>query len=155
MGLLAHDHVLHEVLKRFGSWLLPGSRDDGVHCRQGFLLGLGEPIHRLRPVVAVGTTLPDKAISLIGGVRGQSGVVTANALGSNIFVLTLVLGVAALVSGDGLHIGASIVNVDLPLLLGATVLVVALFFRRRLHRATGIALLALYVGYLALALLRG
>lgn len=106
-------------------------------------------------VVAVGTTLPDKAISLIGGARGQGGVVTANALGSNILVLTLVLGVAALFSGDGLHIGAGIVNVDLPLLLGATLLVVALFFRRSLHRATGIALLTLYVGYLALALLRG
>ncbi|MGI8622638.1 MAG: sodium:calcium antiporter [Solirubrobacteraceae bacterium] len=106
-------------------------------------------------VVAVGTTLPDKAISLIGGVQGQGGVVTANALGSNIFVLTLVLGVAAIFSGGGLHIGAGIVSVDFPLLLGATLLVVALFFRRRLHRATGIALLALYVGYLALALLRG
>lgn len=106
-------------------------------------------------IVAVGTTLPDKAISLIGGVRGQGGVVTANALGSNIFVLTLVLGLAALLSTGGLHIGASIVNVDLPLLLGATALVVALFFRRQLHRATGIALLALYAGYLALALVRG
>ncbi|HET8523271.1 MAG TPA: hypothetical protein VFL82_08560, partial [Thermomicrobiales bacterium] len=75
-------------------------------------------------VVAIGTTLPDKAISFIGGRRGQSGIVTANATGSNIFILTLVLGLAALFSKDGLEVAQNVVRVDLPLLLGASVLVV-------------------------------
>ena len=43
----------------------------------------------------MGTTLPDKAISFVAGRRGRSGIVTANATGSNIFVLTLILGLAA------------------------------------------------------------
>src|SRR5262249_3895865 len=59
-------------------------------------------------VVAIGTTLPDKAISLIGGLREQGGVVTANAAGSNIFLLTLVLGLAALGSPSGLTVSHSV-----------------------------------------------
>jgi cation:H+ antiporter len=106
-------------------------------------------------VVAVGTTLPDKAISFVGGMRGQSGVVTSNALGSNIFVLTLVLGLAALSSSSGVAVAHSVTRVDLPLLLAASVLVVALFHRSSLHWRTGIALLTLYVGYIAYALVRG
>lgn len=104
-------------------------------------------------VVAIGTTLPDKAFSLVGGMRGQSGVVTANALGSNIFILTLLLGIGALASG-GLSLAPHIAHVDVPILLGVTLATVALLHRTRLHRGTGLTLLALYVGYIALALLR-
>ena len=106
-------------------------------------------------IVAIGTTLPDKAISLVGGIRGQSGVVTSNALGSNIFLLTLVLGLAALSDPHGVRISRHIARVDLPLLLAASVLVVALFHRASLHRRTGITLLALYASYIAFALVRG
>lgn len=106
-------------------------------------------------VVAIGTTLPDKAISLVGGWRGQGGVVTANATGSNIFVLTLVLGLAALASGSGLAVAQGVVRVDLPLLVAASVLVVLLFSRPSLHRGTGSLLLVLYVAYLVYALARG
>lgn len=106
-------------------------------------------------VVAIGTTLPDKAISLVGGMRGQGGIVTANALGSNIFLLTLVLGLAALSSGSGLAVMHSVTLVDIPLLLAASILVVMVLQRRSMHWRTGVTLLALYVGYLAFALARG
>lgn len=106
-------------------------------------------------VVAIGTTLPDKAISLVGGIRGQGGVVTANALGSNVFLLTLVLGLAALSTSSGVAVAHSVTRVDLPLLLAASVLVVGLFYRSSLHWRTGGALLALYAGYVTFALVRG
>jgi K+-dependent Na+/Ca+ exchanger-like protein len=106
-------------------------------------------------IVAVGTTLPDKAISWIGGRRGHGGLVTANAVGSNIFILTLILGLAALGSRTELTISPTILRVDLPLLLAATVLVALLFRRPALHRGTGGALLAVYAAYLAFALIRG
>ena len=106
-------------------------------------------------VVAIGTTLPDKAISFIGGRRGQGGVVTANATGSNIFVLTLVLGLAALFSGSGLSVAPRVARVDLPLLVAASALVVLLFRRPSLHRGTGWFLLSLYVAYIVYALACG
>lgn len=106
-------------------------------------------------IVAVGTTLPDKAISLVAGRRGQGGIVMANASGSNIFVLTLVLGLAALFSGTGLEIAPGVARVDVPLLIAASVLTVVLFQRPALGRGTGLSLLALYVAYLVFALVRG
>jgi len=106
-------------------------------------------------VVSIGTTLPDKAISLIGGLRGQGGVVTANATGSNIFLLTLVLGLAALPGGHGLAVAPTVAHVDVPLLLGTTLLVTLLFRQPSLHRRTGVALLILYVAYIVYALVRG
>jgi Ca2+/Na+ antiporter len=106
-------------------------------------------------VVSIGTTLPDKAISLIGGLRGQGGVVTANATGSNIFLLTLVLGLAALSGGHGLAVAPTVAHVDVPLLLAATLLVTLLFRQPSLHRRTGVALLILYVAYIVYALARG
>lgn len=106
-------------------------------------------------VVAVATTLPDKAISFVGGRRGQGGVVTANAVGSNVFVLTLVLGLAALSSGAGLAVAPAVARVDVPLLVAASLLIVLLFRRPSLHRGAGLGLLALYVAYIAYALVRG
>ena len=105
-------------------------------------------------IIAIGTTLPDKAISLVAGLRGQGGIVTANATGSNIFLLTLVLGLSA-VGGGGLVVGRHVSHVDAPLLLGVSLMVALLFLRPTLHRAAGIGLLALYAGYIALALVRG
>jgi len=106
-------------------------------------------------VVSIGTTLPDKAISLIGGLRGQGGVVTANATGSNIFLLTLVLGLAALAGRAGLAVAPTVAHVDVPFLLAATLLVTLLFRQPSLHRRTGVALLILYVAYIVYALVRG
>ena len=106
-------------------------------------------------VVAIGTTLPDKAISLVGGRTGESGVVTANVLGSNIFLLTLVLGVAALANGSDLAVDRTVREVDLPLLLGTSVIVVLLFRRASLHWRTGLVLLGAYVAYLVFAFIRG
>jgi len=106
-------------------------------------------------VVALGTTLPDKAISFIGGRRGQSGIVTANATGSNIFVLTLVLGLAALFSSGGLVIASSVIQIDLPLLIAASVFTVMIFRRASIHRRVGVFMLVLYIAYLAFALVRG
>ena len=79
---------------------------------------------------------------------------TANATGSNIFVLTLILGLAALFQ---LRLGnrPELARVDMPSLVGISVLVVLLFRRPALGRGTGVALLALYGAYFAYALIRG
>lgn len=106
-------------------------------------------------VVAVGTTLPDKAISLIAGQRGQGGIVTANATGSNVFLLTLVLGLSALAGGTNARALSAFSSTDVLILVAVSVTVVALFWRASLHWRTGLGLLAIYAGYLAYALLRG
>ncbi len=102
-------------------------------------------------IVAIGTTLPDKAISLVGGMKGSSGVVLANATGSNIFVLTLLLGLSAILGGAG---GSSI-GIDMWLLLGLSIAVTIMILRERLGRVEGALLLLFYLAYVAYALWRG
>jgi K+-dependent Na+/Ca+ exchanger-like protein len=109
-------------------------------------LGLSQTVIGLT-IVAIGTTLPDKAISFVGGRRGHGGVVVANAVGSNIFLLTLVLGLAAFAGPLG--VDAATLRFDVPVMVGCAVALCLLVFRGRLHWRTGVALLALYAGYLA------
>jgi cation:H+ antiporter len=100
-------------------------------------------------VVAVGTTLPDKFISIVGARRGQSGIVIANTIGSNFCNLLAALGVAALIRP--LTIDRQTRLFDLPVLLGTTALLAALLMRRSVGRWAGVGLLVIYVAYLALA----
>lgn len=133
--------ILGLGLVSLGAWLVVEPAVYFAHA-----LGLSETIIGLT-IVAIGTTLPDKAISLMGGLKQHSGLVVANVVGSNLFILTLILGLAAFVSpvvadGQTLHF-------DVPLLLGSTVLLWLLLWRQRLHWRTGLVLLLLYAGYLA------
>lgn len=109
-------------------------------------LGISETIIGLT-IVSIGTTLPDKAISLIGGLKQQGGIVVANAVGSNIFVLTLVLGLSAI--AIPIVADAQTLRFDVPVMLACAILLCLLVFRAQLHWRTGIALLVLYAAYLA------
>lgn len=99
-------------------------------------------------VVAFGTTLPDKIISVIGAQRGQGGVVIANAIGSNICNLLGALGLAALIAP--LAVDGPTRAFDVPVMLGVTAILALLLWRRSIGRWAGVGLLALYVTYLAL-----
>lgn len=97
-------------------------------------------------LVAAGTTLPDKAISIAGALKGRHGIVTANAIGSNIFNLTFALGLAALV--QPIHVEAQTLAFDVPVLFGCTALLTFMLFQVRIPRWQGVVLLCLYVAYL-------
>jgi cation:H+ antiporter len=96
-------------------------------------------------VVAMGTTVPDKIITVAGALKGQSGVVVANMIGSNLFNLLFVLGAAALV--HPLHLDAATLRFDLPVLVGVTWLTVLVMSRGPVRRATGAWLMAGYAAY--------
>jgi len=97
-------------------------------------------------LVAIGTTLPDKVISVAAAARGQAGVVTGNAVGSNIFNLLGVMGVAALVRP--LPVDRATLVFDVPVMVGVTALTAWLLGRRRAGRLEGFLLITIYVMYL-------
>lgn len=112
------------------------------------LLGVPDVLIGLT-IVAVGTTLPDKVIAIVGARRGQSGIVIGNTIGSNICNLLAALGVAALIRP--LAIDRPTRLFDLPVLLGTTALLAALLMRQSVGRRAGVGLVALYLAYLVLA----
>jgi cation:H+ antiporter len=99
-------------------------------------------------VVAVGTSLPELAVSLAAALKGQQELAVANVVGSNVFNLLMILGVTGL--ARPLPIDPRMVSVDLWVMMGFTVLLLPLVFRRRtLARGAGASLLAAYAAYLA------
>jgi K+-dependent Na+/Ca+ exchanger-like protein len=133
--------VLGLGLVSLGAWLVV---EPAVYFARA--LGLSETIIGLT-IVAIGTTLPDKAISLAGGLKQQGGLVVANAVGSNIFLLTLTLGLAALAAP--VVADAQTLRFDVPVMIGSALLLWLLLLRQRLHWRAGLLLLLLYAGYLA------
>lgn len=98
-------------------------------------------------VVAVGTSLPELATSLVAAIRGQSAIAVGNIIGSNIFNVLFILGAAALVSPVSGALGA--LKVDLVALVALTLLAtVSLRTERVLTRIEGIVLLLGYVAFL-------
>ncbi|WP_437590326.1 calcium/sodium antiporter [Sorangium sp. So ce1000] len=103
-------------------------------------------------IVAVGTSLPELATSVIAAVRGHSAIAVGNVVGSNIFNVLIILGGAALAQPLAGSPGAMAVDL---ITLGALTAFAAVAMRteRILRRAEGAALLAMYVAFLvALAL---
>lgn len=97
-------------------------------------------------VVAVGTSMPEIATSLIAALRGQRDIAVGNVVGSNIFNLLAVLGAAGLVSAEGLGVPAAARHFDLWVMLAvAFACLPILLSGREIARWEG----ALFLGYYA------
>jgi len=72
-------------------------------------------------IVAIGTSLPELVSSIFAVLRNSSEIVVGNVIGSNIANIFLVFGVAAIL-GKKLKVEYGLINVDLPMLFGSTVL---------------------------------
>ena len=101
-------------------------------------------------LVAVGTSLPELVTTLTAIVKKQSDLSIGNIVGANIIDITLILPICSLVSGKQLPVSGSYLTIDLPVCLLVTLIVVIpLIIRQKSSRVQGIALLAVYAGYLA------
>lgn len=115
------------------------------------LFGVSERVVGLT-VVAVGTSLPELAASVVAALRGHSELAIGNVVGSNIFNVLLILGAAALVkpmAGD-----LAVMGVDLLTLAWVTVLAILMLRKPRvMTRAEGVLLLASYGAFVAVLVL--
>lgn len=113
----------------------------------GQALGVPEAIIGLT-LVAVGTSLPELAVSIVAAVRKHADVAVGNIIGSCIFNLLSILGIAALVMP--LPLTGRLFAIDQFVMLAATAaLLLFLFLGLRLSRFKGALLLAGYVVYIA------
>jgi len=96
-------------------------------------------------VVAFGTSMPEVAVSLGSAWIGDGGVALGNALGSNIFNVLVVLGGAAVIRP--LVVDRQLVRLDVPVMIGASVLVLLLSMDGKLGALDGAVLIVLGVTY--------
>lgn len=126
--------------------LILGSRllvDNAVGVAKS--LGVSEAVIGLT-IVAAGTSMPEFATSLVAAVRKQPDLAIGNIVGSNIFNILAILGLASMVTP--LHApGISIL--DCAVMIAFSVFLIPLLYTGRLlHRVEGATLLALYGVYL-------
>lgn len=110
------------------------------------VMGVSEAVIGLT-IVAVGTSLPELATSVVAALKNEPGMAIGNVIGSNIFNVLLVLGASATIAP--LPFG-NISNIDLLTLVGASVLflVFGQFFKERtITRVEGGVMFACYIAY--------
>jgi len=103
-------------------------------------------------VVAFGTSSPELAVSVQAGLAGQAGIAVANIVGSNIFNV-VILGVSALIVP--LAVSRQLVRLDVPLMIGVSVLLLIMALDGRIGTFDGLVLTAGIVAYTSYAIRQG
>jgi cation:H+ antiporter len=112
-------------------------------------LGLSELVIGLT-VVAIGTSLPELATSIMAAIKGERDIAVGNIVGSNIFNLLCVLGLASLVSPSAIPVAANALAFDFPVMIAVAVACLPIFFSGyRINRWEGLLFLAYYLAYTA------
>ena len=97
-------------------------------------------------VVAFGTSSPELAVSVQSAMEGKVDIAIGNVVGSNIFNVWLTLGACALIAP--LVINRQIIRQEVPIMIGATLLLVGFMWNGEISRAEAAIMFALLIGYM-------
>lgn len=118
--------------------------EGGVTVAREF--GVSEAVIGLT-LVAVGTSLPELAASMVAAFRGHSDVALGNVLGSNLLNLLAIIGGVSVISP--IIVPEQIAAFDIWMMLGVTVaLLVVAYCARRIGRIAGVVFMAVYAAYI-------
>jgi cation:H+ antiporter len=126
-----------------GDWLV------GVAVAIAAAAGVDETTIGLT-IVAAGTSLPEVATSIAATLRGERDIAVGNVVGSSIFNLLGIAGLAAVVSPGGLALPAGLVAFDLPLMVAVAVACLPIVAGdHHISRSVGLLFLAVYTAYVS------
>lgn len=102
-------------------------------------------------LLAIGTSIPELVTAISATFKNQQDISLGNILGANILNITLVIGVSALVSKNGLIIPIQSIKLDIPMaILVSLIFIVPSIFKEKIGKTTGIILLISYIIYLGI-----
>lgn len=132
--------VLSLVILYFGAeWLVGGASSLAARLNiSPLIIGL--------TIVSMGTSAPELVVSIKAAMVGQSALSIGNVLGSNLFNTALILGVSALIIP--LTVKRQLLKVDVPVMIGATLLFLIMFLDGKLSFAESVILLSLFAVYM-------
>lgn len=132
------------VLLIGAEWLVDGS----IGVAQS--LGVSEVVIGIT-IVAFGTSVPELAVSMVSALRGEYGLAIGNIVGSNIFNLLAVIGLAATIHPA--TVAPSVLSLHVFVMVAFTLVLFAMTYdydgKAVLSRLEGVALLAAYTAYFA------
>lgn len=97
-------------------------------------------------VVSVGTSLPEAAVSISASLQGSNGISLGNVIGSNIFNLLMVVGIASIILP--IATDSAILKRDMPFNIGITAVLLVMLIDGKLGRLDAVILLVLLALYL-------
>ncbi|RMD60953.1 sodium:calcium antiporter [Candidatus Parcubacteria bacterium] len=112
----------------------------------GFALGLSPFIIGII-IVGLGTSLPELLSSIVATLQGVTDVPVANAVGSNIANILLIVGIAAVI-GKRLAVTRSLIELDLPLLAISTAIVIGVLWDGAVSTLEAVLLIAAFLVHL-------
>jgi cation:H+ antiporter len=98
-------------------------------------LGVGPLVIGLT-IVAFGTSMPELTVSIQAALAGSGDIAAANVVGSNIFNIALILGLVSMICP--IRITAQLIKVDIPIMIGVSLLCVGLLYDKHLSRPEGL-----------------
>jgi cation:H+ antiporter len=99
-------------------------------------------------IVAIGTSLPELATSIVACYRGERDIAVGNVVGSNIFNILTILGVTA--TATGVPVSSAAISFDIPVMLAVAVACMPIFYTgNRISRWEGLLFISYYVAYTA------
>lgn len=140
--------VLGLVMLTVGSgWLVDGA------VKAAVAFGLSELVVGLT-VVAIGTSLPEVATSVMASLRGEGDIAVGTVIGSSLFNILVVLGLTGTILPSGIPVSPAAIGFDLPVMLAVTFACFPVFFTGNLiARWEGGLFLAYYTAYVAYLLM--
>src|SRR5690606_24687218 len=131
-----------------GLVLLVGGAEILVRGASRLAVALGiAPVVVGLTVVAFGTSSPELAVSLKAALTDQSDLAVGNVVGSNIFNVLFILGISAIIVP--LLVAQRLIRIDVPVMVGVSVLVLLLGLDGRLGKLDAIILIAGITAYVA------
>jgi cation:H+ antiporter len=110
-------------------------------------LGVSELVIGLT-IVAAGTSLPEVATSVMASIRGQRDIAVGNVLGSNVFNIFAVCGLAAVCSPEAIAVSQHMQWVDIPVALAAAIVCLPVFAAGAvISRTDGFLFLSCFIVY--------
>ncbi len=101
-------------------------------------------------IVAIGTSAPELATTIIGTIRNDRDVAVGNLLGSSIYNILVILGITAIVAPGGLTVSREVLLIDISLMTLVALICIPIFITgKKITRLEGILFAAAYVVYLA------
>lgn len=101
-------------------------------------------------IVAVGTSAPELATTLVATVRNERDVAVGNLIGSSIYNILFILGITCVAIPGDIPVDPDLLTFDIPLMAGVAVLCVPVFISgRNVSRLEGALFVAMYLAYLA------
>ena len=100
-------------------------------------------------IVAIGTSLPELATSVVAVIRGERDIAVGNVIGSNISNILAILGITGMVAPGGITVAPEALGFDIPVMIAVSLACLPIFFTGHVvARWEGGLFLGYYVAYL-------